>query len=121
MALTPKQFKQMQEYLVAPKKKRTFAPLVPNLEKMIDLYDGPVIVDGDEIKFENQKRAEPWEPCGDICRKVAKKCNGCSEADSRQCERHCNCRFKPPKEKPKVASCPIVKPGMVLRDIGNRR
>ena len=51
MALTPKQFKQMQEYLVAPKKKRTFAPLVPNLEKMIDLYDGPVIVDGDEIKF----------------------------------------------------------------------
>ena len=58
MALTPKQFKQMQEYLVAPKKKRTFAPLVPNLEKMIDLYDGPVIVDGDEIKFENQKRAE---------------------------------------------------------------
>ena len=25
---------------------------------MIDLYDGPVIVDGEEIKFENQTRAE---------------------------------------------------------------
>ena len=36
------------DYLVAPKKKRTFKPLIPDLEKTIDLYDGPVIVDGDE-------------------------------------------------------------------------
>ena len=56
--MNPKEYKQMMDYLVAPKKKRTFKPLIPDLEKTIDLYDGPVIVDGDEIKFENQKRAE---------------------------------------------------------------
>ena len=56
--MNPKEYKQMMDYLVAPKKKRTFKPLIPDLEKTIDLYDGPVMVDGDEIKFENQKRAE---------------------------------------------------------------
>ena len=56
--MNPKEYKQMMDHLVAPKKKRTFGPLIPNLEKMIDTYDGPVIVDNGEIKFENQKRAE---------------------------------------------------------------
>ena len=53
--MNPKEYKQMMDHLVAPKKKRTFGPLIPNLEKIIDQYDGPVIVDNGEIKFENQK------------------------------------------------------------------
>ena len=47
--MTPKEYKQMMNHLTRPKK-----PLVPKLEEMIDLYDGPVIVDNGDIKFERE-------------------------------------------------------------------
>ena len=50
--MTPKEYKQMMNHLTRPKK-----PLVPKLEEMIDLYDGPVIVDNGDIKFERELMA----------------------------------------------------------------
>ena len=49
--MNPKEYKQMMDYLVL--KEETFKPLIPDLED--NEYDGPVIVDGDEIKFENRR------------------------------------------------------------------
>ena len=35
--MNPKEYKQLMDYLVAPKKKRTFKPLIPNLIVMLEL------------------------------------------------------------------------------------